>query len=108
MLIIIRNRIRVIWGHGACIMTVSYTHLVGAESYGVDPQQDKRTVTKAELTLAASMNRFQVTGTKFIKVTGKDGKKAEAEQWCKTWLGKAENNGKTSADADVYKRQALP
>ena len=45
------------------------------------------------------MNRFQVTGTKFIKVTWKDGKKAEAEQWCKTWLGKAENNGKTSADA---------
>ena len=72
---------------------------VGAESYGVDPQQDKRTVKKAELTLAASMNRFQVTGTKFIKVTWKDGKKAEAEQWCKTWLGKAENNGKTSADA---------
>ena len=72
---------------------------VGAESYGVDPQQDKRTVKKAELTLAASMNRFQVTGTKFIKVTWKDGKKAEAEQWCKTWLAKAENNGKTSADA---------
>lgn len=67
---------------------------VGAESYGVDPQQDKRTVKKAELTLAASMNRFQVTGTKFIKVTWKDGKKVEAEQWCKTWLGKAENNGK--------------
>ena len=48
---------------------------VGAESYGVSPQQDKRTVKKAELTLAASMNRFQVTGTKFIKVTWKDGKK---------------------------------
>lgn len=48
---------------------------VGAESYGVDPQQDKRTVKKAELTLAASMNRFQVTGTKFIKVTWKDGKR---------------------------------
>ena len=72
---------------------------VGAEPYGVGPQQDKRTAKKAELTLAASMNRFQVTGTKFIKVTWKDGKKAEAEQWCTTWLAKDENNGKTSADA---------
>ena len=35
---------------------------VGAEPYGVNPQEDKRTVKKAELTLTASMNRFQVTG----------------------------------------------
>ena len=72
---------------------------IGEEPYGVDPQDAKRAVKKAELTLTATMNRFQVIGTKFIKVTWKDGKKAEAEQWCKTWLGKAENNGKASADA---------
>ena len=48
---------------------------VGAEPYGVNPQEDKRTVKKAELTLTASMNRFQVTGTKFVKVIWKDGKK---------------------------------
>ena len=46
---------------------------VGAEPYGVNPQEDKRTVKKAELTLTASMNRFQVTGTKFVKVIWKDG-----------------------------------
>lgn len=48
---------------------------VGAEPYGVNPQEDKRTVKKAELTLTASMNRFQVTGTKFVKVIWKDGKR---------------------------------
>ena len=51
---------------------------VGAEPYGVNPQEDKRTVKKAELTLTASMNRFQVTGTKFVKVIWKDGKKTYA------------------------------
>ena len=54
---------------------------------------------KAELTLTASMNRFQVTGTKFVKVIWKDGKKTEAEQWCTTWLAKDENKGKSSAEA---------
>lgn len=78
---------------------------VNSEPYGVSPQDDKRTVKKAELTLAASMNRFQVTGTKFIKVTWKDGKKAEAEQWCQTWLGN--NQDKTSADAwNAFKADA--
>lgn len=72
---------------------------VGAEPYGVNPQEDKRTVKKAELTLTASMNRFQVTGTKFVKVIWKDGKKTEAEQWCTTWLAKDENKGKSSAEA---------
>ena len=72
---------------------------VGAEPYGVTPQDDKRTVKKAELTLTASMNRFQVTGTKFVKVTWKDGKKTEAEQWCTAWLAKDENKGKSSAEA---------
>ena len=72
---------------------------VGAEPYGVSPQDDKRTVKKAELTLTASMNRFQVTGTKFVKVTWKDGKKTEAEQWCTAWLAKDENKGKSSAEA---------
>lgn len=72
---------------------------VGAEPYGVNPQEDKRTVKKAELTLTASMNRFQVTGTKFVKVIWKDGKKTEAEQWCTTWLAEDENKGKSSAEA---------
>ena len=72
---------------------------VGAEPYGVNPQEDKRTVKKAELTLTASMNRFQVTGTKFVKVIWKDGKKTEAEQWCTAWLAKDENKGKSSAEA---------
>ena len=69
---------------------------VGAEPYGVNPQEDKRTVKKAELTLTASMNRFQVTGTKFVKVIWKDGKKTEAEQWCTTWLAKDEIAQQTS------------
>ena len=78
---------------------------IGEEPYGVDPQDAKRAVKKAELTLTATMNRFQVIGTKFIKVTWKDGKKTEAEQWCQNWLGN--NQGKTSADAwNAFKADA--
>lgn len=55
--------------------------LLAPSLMGVNPQEDKRTVKKAELTLTASMNRFQVTGTKFVKVIWKDGKKTEAEKW---------------------------
>lgn len=72
---------------------------VGSEPYGPNPQDDKRVVKKAELTLTANMNRFQVLGTKFIKVVWKDGKKEEAEKWCTDWLAKPENKDKTSDDA---------
>lgn len=70
---------------------------VGGEPYGVDPTDDNRMVKKAELDLTASMNRFQVTGTKFIKVVWQNGKKAEAEQWCTDWL--QNNQGSTQDDA---------
>ena len=70
---------------------------VGAEPYGVNPQEDKRTVKKAELTLTASMNRFQVTGTKLVKVIWKDAFKADAAGFNgQTWDGKSDIAQQTS------------
>ena len=48
---------------------------VGAEPYGVNPQEDKRTVKKAELTLTASMNRFQGPVPSLSRLSGKTGKR---------------------------------
>lgn len=75
---------------------------VGVEPYGGDPTDSKSVVKKAELTLSAKMNRFQVTGTKFVKVVWQDGKYDEAKKWCHDWLTK--NVGKTANEAwDAFK-----
>lgn len=57
---------------------------VGGEPYGVDPTDDNRMVKKAELDLTASMNRFQVTGTKFIKVVWQNGKRRKPSNGAQT------------------------
>lgn len=72
---------------------------VGTEKFGVNPQGDKRVVKAAELQIAAAMNRFQITGTKFTKIVWKAGQKTVAEAWINTWLAAPANSGKTSADA---------
>ncbi len=71
--------------------------VLNQEPYGVDPQQDKRTVKAAEFTLAGNMNRFQVLGTKFNKIEWTPNGKTAAQTWQTEWLKK--NTGKTSAEA---------
>lgn len=72
---------------------------VGTEKFGVTPQDDKRVVKAAELEIAAEMNRFQITGTKFTKIVWKAGQKEVATNWINAWLAAPANSGKTSADA---------
>ncbi|MCI6133281.1 MAG: hypothetical protein MR737_02700 [Parabacteroides distasonis] len=71
--------------------------VLNQEPYGVDPQQDKRTVKAAEFTLAGNMNRFQVLGTKFNKIEWTQDGKTAAETWQKNWI--TNNAGKTAAEA---------
>ncbi|MFS2880378.1 hypothetical protein ACTNAN_10975 [Phocaeicola vulgatus] len=71
--------------------------LLNQEPYGVDPQQEQRTVKGAEFTLAGNMNRFQVLGTKFNKIEWIQNGKEAAKTWQTEWL--KQNTGKTEADA---------
>ena len=71
--------------------------LLNQEPYGVDPQQDQRTVKGAEFTLAGNMNRFQVLGTKFNKIEWTQNGEAAAKTWQTNWL--KTNAGKTAAEA---------
>ena len=70
---------------------------IGQESYGVNPQDDKRVVKAAEFTLAGNMNRFQILGTKFAKIEWTQSGKADAKKWQEDWI-KA-NAGKTPEEA---------
>ena len=79
------------------------------EPWGVDPQNTQKTKIKtAEFELTANMNRFQILNTKFYKISWKEGKKAEAENWMKNWLKQPGNTTKTTKDAwTAFKKQEL-
>ena len=71
--------------------------VLSQEPYGVDPQQDNRTVKAAEFVLDGNMNRFQVLGTKFSKIEWTQDGKTAAETWQTDWL--QANAGKTAEEA---------
>lgn len=83
----------------------------GSEPYGVDPDQQSKSVVKsAEVTLDAATNRIQVLGTKFTKIVWKTGKLEEYKAKLAQYKVEAEGKGTPMTDeeaAEKFKTEEL-